>query len=99
VVAVLFQVKIQLGEGSATAVTRKMLAEGGVGSFYKVCSVRCSAVQIVVVVGLYCSNVMNLRSYISCRSNLSWMGFLCFLYHLVQTSQFSSLKSTHDLIH
>ncbi|KAM3329097.1 hypothetical protein ACQJBY_026267 [Aegilops geniculata] len=34
-VAVLFQVKIQLGEGSATSVTKKMLANEGVGSFYK----------------------------------------------------------------
>ena len=49
-VAVLFQVKIQLGEGSATAVTKKMLANEGVGSFYKVCSVRCSAIQIVIIV-------------------------------------------------
>jgi hypothetical protein len=52
-VAVLFQVKIQLGEGSATAVTKKMLAEGGVGSFYKVCSVRYFDVQIVVIDSLY----------------------------------------------
>uniref|UniRef100_A0ACD5U769 Uncharacterized protein n=1 Tax=Avena sativa TaxID=4498 RepID=A0ACD5U769_AVESA len=37
----MIKVKIQLGEGSASQVTKKMLAEGGVGSFYKVCSSRC----------------------------------------------------------
>uniref|UniRef100_A0ACD5TQD8 Uncharacterized protein n=1 Tax=Avena sativa TaxID=4498 RepID=A0ACD5TQD8_AVESA len=31
----MIKVKIQLGEGSASQVTKKMLAEGGVGSFYK----------------------------------------------------------------
>lgn len=32
-----FQVRIQLGEGSAGQVTRNMLANEGVRSFYKVC--------------------------------------------------------------
>lgn len=33
----LLQVRIQLGQGSATEVTRNMLKNGGIGAFYKVC--------------------------------------------------------------
>ena len=49
-VAILFQVKIQLGEGSATSDTKKILANEGVGSFYKVWPLRSSAMQILVIV-------------------------------------------------
>jgi hypothetical protein len=45
---VFFQVKIQLGEGSAATVTKKMLANEGIGAFYKVCSFQCSASVIIV---------------------------------------------------
>lgn len=33
----LLQVRIQLGQGSATEVTRNMLKNDGIGAFYKVC--------------------------------------------------------------
>lgn len=38
-IIILVQVRIQLGEGSAGQVTRNMLANEGVRSFYKVCFV------------------------------------------------------------
>ena len=43
-----FQVKIQLGEGSAATVTKKMLANEGIGSFYKVCSFRCCSLSLIM---------------------------------------------------
>ena len=43
-----FQVKIQLGEGSAATVTKKMLANEGIGSFYKVCSFRCCPLSLIM---------------------------------------------------
>lgn len=65
----LSQVRIQLGEGSAGQVTKNMLANEGIRSFYKV----CSSVVLITLFTIY--NVVALALVLTLLSRIALLPF------------------------